>query len=416
MQRRFFERTHGFLSFGRLINAAERLVECLPELHYVKTSFNSRIINACPSLKRPYRPTPWIATGHMQTVLGTMLRFRYPVLYERETITYSDGGQAGLDWDSGQNEPHPIYRERGTLPCTTFESETPVIVILPGLTGGSHSKYIRHFVLIARKFGMRTVVANYRGFAGVKVQNPMVSTGVNVSDVSELLHHVQQRYPRAPLLAVGFSMGANILTKYLGLKRPNELGPVAAVAVSNAFDFRALCASLEKPVNNILYSRPLAWLIKHKVITTNQDVFSKVSNIQEVLASRTIKDVDETLCRKCYGLDSVEQYYDESSSLPHLPMVHSPLLCLNAKDDPFAGALPYEVAQRNPHVILAVTNRGGHINFTEGINPFSLESTWMAKVALEFLTAALPLLHTQNSTVSISSARAHGPRPAADSD
>ena len=29
----------------------------------------------------------------MQTVLGTMLRFRYPVLYERETITYSDGGQ-----------------------------------------------------------------------------------------------------------------------------------------------------------------------------------------------------------------------------------------------------------------------------------------------------------------------------------
>ena len=41
--------------------------------------------------------------------------------------------------------------------------DTPVILILPGLTGGSHDSYIQHMVLNARRAGFRAVVFNSRG-------------------------------------------------------------------------------------------------------------------------------------------------------------------------------------------------------------------------------------------------------------
>jgi predicted alpha/beta-fold hydrolase len=156
-------------------------------------------------------------------------------------------------------------------------------------------------------------------------------------------------------------MGANMLTKYLGMAGSSAVGlasgtPLtAAVAVSNAFCFQSLCASLERPMNNLLYSRPLAFMLRSTIVAPNKDMLAQVCDVNSALSARTIKQIDDRLCRHCYGLDSVDKYYEVSSSLPHLTSVRVPLLCLNAKDDPFKGTIPYEAVASNAHVMLAVT-------------------------------------------------------------
>ncbi len=53
--------------------------------------------------------------------------------------------------------------------------------------------------------------------------------------------------------------------------------------------------------------------------------------------ARTIHELDERLTRVLYGYDTIEQYYDAQSSRHVIQQVETPMLFINAKDDPFYG-------------------------------------------------------------------------------
>jgi predicted alpha/beta-fold hydrolase len=367
-----------------------------PELFGQLTSLHRAVIERCHLLTEPYQPTPFLGNGHLQSILGAGLRPRPKINYEREAFRFSDGGRALLDWDTGTM----LRPNRDTV---QFRDDSPLLVVFPGLTGGSGTKYIRQLVLRARLEGYRTVVANYRGF-GLPLQTPMVSTGVDVRDVFELMAHVHGRFPQAPLMLAGFSMGANIMTKYLGLKSSTELQagvtPVpirSAVSVSNAFDFQELSRNLESYPNSLLYSRFLAWQIKRNIIKPcleNQDsvraLQQKKAPVDKLLQMSTIREIDDSLCRRMYELDDVDEYYRQSSSGPHVSAVRVPLLCLNARDDPFKGNIPFQAIVDNPHTLLALTEKGGHVCWAQG-NPLSMRGSWMIDVMLQYHEAVAAL-------------------------
>lgn len=50
-----------------------------------------------------------------------------------------------------------------------------------------------------------------------------------------------------------------------------------------------------------------------------------------------------------------------------MPNIRIPTLLLMAKDDPIIGeeAICYEFVNRNPNLLLGVTNRGGHLGYFE---------------------------------------------------
>ncbi len=52
--------------------------------------------------------------------------------------------------------------------------DVPVLILLPGLTGGSGDSYLLHAVNSARKQGIRAVVFNSRGTADSPVLTPQV--------------------------------------------------------------------------------------------------------------------------------------------------------------------------------------------------------------------------------------------------
>ena len=50
--------------------------------------------------------------------------------------------------------------------------DAPVLILLPGLTGGSHDSYVRHMVGTARRWGIRAVCFNSRGTSTGPVLTP----------------------------------------------------------------------------------------------------------------------------------------------------------------------------------------------------------------------------------------------------
>lgn len=65
-------------------------------------------------------PTIWCVESRAQTVIASIWRQQIlpPLIYRREVLTMSDGGEIALDWSDND------------LP-----QNAPVILILPGLTG-----------------------------------------------------------------------------------------------------------------------------------------------------------------------------------------------------------------------------------------------------------------------------------------
>jgi uncharacterized protein len=80
---------------------------------------------------------------------------------------------------------------------------------------GSHELYIRSLVhrLVQPPNNCRVVVLNARGCGQLEILTPRLFNGAYTEDLRDVVRHVQQRVPSAPLIGVGFSLGANTLVK-----------------------------------------------------------------------------------------------------------------------------------------------------------------------------------------------------------
>jgi abhydrolase domain-containing protein 1/3 len=118
------------------------------------------------------------------------------ILLCREILQLKDGGQIALDWLSEN--------------CT---EDSPIVIILPGLTGGSQSEYIKFLVTAGNQNGIRCVVFINRGLGGIELKTPRLYCAANCEDLSEVVNHVHKKYPHCLKGATGISMGGLILGK-----------------------------------------------------------------------------------------------------------------------------------------------------------------------------------------------------------
>lgn len=95
------------------------------------------------------------------------------------------------------------------------EAKSPLIIILPGLTGESQAEYIKCLVIAAKQIGIRTVVFNNRGLGGITLKTPRLYCAANCEDLLEVVNHVSELNPNIKLGATGISMGGLILGNYL---------------------------------------------------------------------------------------------------------------------------------------------------------------------------------------------------------
>jgi len=314
--------------------------------------------------------------GTLQTVFQTVLRDTARVFsriaYRRELLVLSDKGTVGLDW---------VYSFKGR-PCE-FSPHAPTVIIMHGVCGDSNAEYLVHLVELLVGRGYRVLVMTARGCGGVPLTTSLPFDGQRTLDFHETVQLVHSRYPKSPLLAMGFSLGAGLLIKYMGDYA--SITPVkGAIAVSPPWDFQV------KPTwaFHCLWTRGISVALKYYILKNYfafKDIFWKI-----MLTTWSFYGFDIVMCEEGkYNFDSVENYYDSCSVHTKLKRVTAPTLAISSVDDPLCSidGCPRDVSDYGPGMIAVIVEQGGHLGFAEHI--FPINSSWIDRISLEFFDAIL---------------------------
>lgn len=110
-------------------------------------------------------------------------------------------------------------------------------MICPGICNSSESVYIRRVVYQAQFQGYRVAVLNHLGVLhSVPLTAPRIFCYGNTDDYDGLVNDVVKRYPGTKVVCMGFSMGGNIVAKYLGEKRVRPEAVVAGITACQGYD------------------------------------------------------------------------------------------------------------------------------------------------------------------------------------
>ena len=173
-----------------------------------------------------FRPAWWCRSPHAQTLWPIYARRQLQPYYRRERLELEDGDFLDLDW------------------LGLDYADTPIVLVLHGLEGSSQSHYVRTLATRLADRGLRTCIMNFRGCSGEINRLPRSYHAGETQDPDFIISRIHERFPGAPLFAVGYSLGANMLLKWLG--EQGETAPLSgAIAVSVPFDLGGCADRLE---------------------------------------------------------------------------------------------------------------------------------------------------------------------------
>ncbi|MEE9275027.1 MAG: alpha/beta fold hydrolase [bacterium] len=316
----------------------------------------------------------WFCPGpHLQSVWGYFFHRPPACPWRREHWETPDGDVLALDF------LEPPGREGGSL---------PTLLALHGLEGSSDSFYIRGLAAGAAARGWRTAALNFRSCGGAPNRLPRLYHSGETGDLEYVVCRLSEGL-EGPLLLAGFSLGGNVLLKWLGERGEGVPGHVlAAAAVSASFAPGACAAALDSP-RGALYRRSFIHYLREKFREIGRR-HPGVIDPEKVRRMRTFAELDRWFTAPLHGFADERDYYERASSLGDLPRIRVPTLLLSAADDPIvpSDVFPREAVAASPWLRGALLPTGGHIGFVEGRNPRAA-GFWAEKRLLEFLAACL---------------------------
>lgn len=273
----------------------------------------------------------------------------------RERFWLEDGDFLDMDWHG----PH--------------EADTPLVLLLHGLTGSSNSLYILGVQQSLAAQRWASVALNWRGCSGEPNLLPRGYHSGASEDLAEAVRHLRAQRPMAPLYAAGYSLGGNVLLKYLGESGDNSQIQ-GAVAVSVPFRLDQCADRIGMGFSKVYqahFMREMVAYIKQKqrlfAHSGQADQLSILEKLGPLDGMRTFWDFDGRVTAPLHGFSDAQDYYKRSSSRYFLNAIRTPTLLIQAKDDPFvfAYSLP-EASELASGIEFELLAKGGHVGFIEG--------------------------------------------------
>jgi predicted alpha/beta-fold hydrolase len=305
-----------------------------------------------------YTPAWWVPGAHLQTLWGKLARRPPNVVTRAERWTTPDDDELEIRRLDAPNGSGP---------------DVPRLLVLHGLEGTIRSHYLRGLLDQARRRGWAADVLIFRGCNGQGPRAARFYHSGETGDLDFVIRRLVRDHPTQPIVTAGFSLGGNVLLKWLG-EQGSGLPPQvkAAAAVSVPYDLERGSRHIERGVSR-LYTRHFLATLREKALrklAQHPGLFDE-SRLSE---ARTLYDFDETVTAPIHGFKGASDYYSRSSSLQFLSGIRRPTLLLSAYDDPF---LPRDVlvsvakvARANSCLALDLHEHGGHVGFVAGRWPW----------------------------------------------
>ncbi len=312
-----------------------------------------------------FRPAWWCAGPNAQTLAGAIFRPAPRIPLRRERLETPDGDF--LDVDRMDGPPG-----------------SPILVVLHGLEGSSRSKPVLGLLRQARRAGWRGAAMNFRSCSGEPNRLRRSYHGGETGDLAFVIDRLVQEEPNAPIFCAGFSLGGNVLLKYLGERgeaAPSQIQ--AAAAISTPFDLAASARGLERGFSRN-YSRRIVAGLRRKTLEKLRR-YPDLADRETVLKARSLEQFDNAVTAPVHGFKDADAYWAASSSRQFLTRIRRPTLLINARDDPFFSGelLPLREVLENSHLHALFTEHGGHGGFLSGWIP-GLVSCWTETETIEF--------------------------------
>lgn len=310
--------------------------------------------------EHPFKPPWWLRNPHLQTIWPLFRSFPKDLAFVPERLELADGDFLDLVWlGSGKK---------------------PIVLILHGFEGSLDSHYAKSILQVIQANGWRGVLMHFRGCSGEPNRLLRNYHSGETGDLETVVRTLIARESTVPFAAIGFSLGGNVLLKWLG--ETGKQNPLkAAIAISVPFELEKAVKHIHQGFSKIYEKHLLRSVISRLSIKyqSQRNDFSLPSEIA------SLEDFDNKVTAPLHGFKNAKDYYDQSSSRPFLKKIATPTLLLQAKDDPF---MPHEVIpdkrELSSFVQLELTTHGGHVGFIQGKFPWKLEY-WLEKKIPAFL-------------------------------
>ena len=248
------------------------------------------------------------------------------------------------------------------------------LLVLHGLEGTIQSHYLLGILAQARRQGWAADALIFRTCNGEVTRSRRLYHSGETTDLDFVIERLVRANRGQPLALAGFSLGGNVLLKWLG-ERGDDLPPEvrSAAAVSVPFDLERGARFIERGFSRV-YTRHFLRTLRSKArakLARDPDLFDGSA----LERAETLFAFDDAVTAPVHGFTGARDYYRRSSSIAFLPRIRRPTLLLSAYDDPF---LPSDVlhevaalAEANACITAEFHQRGGHVGFISGIRPWS---------------------------------------------
>ena len=260
----------------------------------------------------------------------------------------------------------------------------PLAILIHGLTGCETSTYMFGAAAALLAAGYPVLRLNLRGAGPSRTH----CAGHYHAGRSEDLRHTIDALPSAlrqnGVIAIGFSLGGNVLLKLLG--ETGKASPIAAaITVSAPIDL-AMCAREMMRRRNAAYCGWLLTRLRRDAIAPG----AVVSDAEHaaIAGARSLYAFDDRFVAPRHGFASADDYYARCAAQRYMADIAVPTMVIHARNDPWIPAVMYETGawRANEWLTPLIAAGGGHVGFHSAGDTMP----WHLRCALRFLRQVAP--------------------------
>jgi predicted alpha/beta-fold hydrolase len=311
-----------------------------------------------------YKPETLFKSSHFNTVYRTLFQ-KIEVMYDRQRMETLDGDFMDIDFSNVGSKK--------------------LVVVIHGLEGSSDSKYVTALTKVSNESGFDVAAVNLRGCSGEPNLHLYSYHSGKTEDLAEIINYFEETCDYSSYYIVGYSLGGNLLMKYLGEGRSDYASKLrSAVGVSVPCDLKGSSEAIARFWNMVYMQRFLISLKKKTKIKMDQFPDNQLHK-DAIFNARDFLDFDNYFTAPVNGFIDAEDYWKQNSCKQFLRGIEIPSLLITAADDPFLSesCIPVKEAKANQHFHLEVTAYGGHVGYNSNFGKGS--GFWLEKRIVEFL-------------------------------